>query len=378
MPQGLRQTGRRSPVKQDPFGREQSAFPGAADGWIMAKNKKLIWSLLSLLLAILTITTVLSQLGEMPLQQLAESVRDADKRYLAAAAVCGALFLLLEGAAICCILRGAGYDRNVGGGLLYSASDIYFSAVTPSATGGQPASALFMVRDGIPAGVVTATLLINLILYTLSILLLGLGAAATSFRLLYGFRLISKVLIGAGFAILTGLMAMFFALLGKGEAVFGALGSLARLLHRWKLLHRLDYWLGRLDHARQDYDECAELIRGKTSMLIRAFILNFFQRASQIAVPMFTYLALGGRGSQAAKVFASQCFINIGYNCVPVPGAMGVADFLMVDGFSDLMEFEDAIHLEVLSRSISFYICVAVSGVIVLIGSLIQRHRKRR
>ena len=344
----------------------------------MITNKKLIWSLISLLLAALTISTVLSQLGEMPLQQLGESLQEADKRYLAAAAVCGALFILLEGEAVRCILRGAGYPRGFGSGLVYSASDIYFSAVTPSATGGQPASALFMIRDGIPAGVVTATLIVNLVMYTFSIVLLGLGAAATSFRLLYGFRLLSKLLIGVGFTILTGLTVFFFALLGKGDAVFGALGSLAKLLDRLKLLHRLDHALARLDHAQRDYDECAALMKGKTATLVKAFFLNFLQRSAQIAVPMFTYLALGGSPALAPKVFASQCFVTIGYNCVPVPGAMGVADYLMVDGFTDLMQREEALHLEMLSRSISFYICVAVSGVIVLLGYLRQRNRKRR
>ena len=159
--------------------------------------------------------------------------------------------------------------------------------------------------------------------------------------------------------------------------MFGALRNLAKLLHRWKLLHNLDSALSRLDKAQRDHELCAELMRGKTGMLFGAFFLNFLQRVSRIAVPMFTYMALGGIGRLAPRVFASQCFVTIGYNCVPVPGGMGVADYLMVDGFSDLMAFDDAIHLEVLSRSISFYICVAVSGVIVLIGSLIQRKRRR-
>ena len=344
----------------------------------MAKYRKLIWSLISLVLAALTIATVLSQLGEMPLRQLGQTIREADDRYLAAAAVCGALFLLLEGEAVRCILRGAGYSRGFVRGLVYSASDIYFSAVTPSATGGQPASALFMMRDAIPAGVVTATLVVNLVLYTLSIVLLGLGAVVTSFPLLFGFRLLSKILIGVGFAILTGLTLFFFALLGKGDAVFGMLRNLARLLHRWKLLHRLDYWLGRLDHAQGDYDACAALMKGKTVTLVKAFFLNFFQRAAQIAVPMFTYMALGGSARLAPRVFASQCFVTVGYNCVPIPGAMGVADYLMVDGFTDLMPRDEALHLEVLSRSISFYICVAVSGLIVLIAYLRQRNKKRR
>ena len=298
----------------------------------MAKKKKWIWPLVSLLLAVLSVSAVLSQLGEMPLKQFWETVREADSRWLTAAAVCGALFLILEGEAIRCILRGAGYPVRFASGLLYSASDIYFSAITPSATGGQPASALFMHRGGIPAGVVTAALLVNLLMYTLSIVLLGLAASVFDFRLIYGFSAVSKLLILIGFAVLLGLTAFFFILLGRGEKVF----------------------------------------------VFGAFFLNFLQRVSRIAVPMFTYMALGGIGRLAPRVFASQCFVTIGYNCVPVPGGMGVADYLMVDGFSDLMAFDDAIHLEVLSRSISFYICVAVSGVIVLIGSLIQRKRRRK
>ena len=354
-----------------------SGAPGAPWYEDMAIRRKWLWSLLSLLLAVLTVSAVLSQLGEMPLRQLGETVREADDRFLAAAAVCGALYLILEGEALRCILRGAGYERGFAAGLLYSAADIYFSAVTPSATGGQPASALFMHRDRIPAGVVTAALLVNLVMYNLAIVLLGLGAAVAGFRLLYGFSLISKILIGIGFALLTGLTVFFFVLLRKGDAVFGTLRNLVRLLYRWKLIRRPDSVLARLDHAQKDHDLCEELMRGKTSMLLRAFALNFLQRAARIAVPMFTYLGLGGSVAQARRVFLSQCFVTIGYNCVPVPGGMGVADYLMVDGFSDLMGFEEAIHLEVLSRSISFYMCVAVSGVIVLAGSLLQRRKRR-
>jgi hypothetical protein len=50
----------------------------------------------------------------------------------------------------------------------------------------------------------------------------------------------------------------------------------------------------------------------------------------------------------------------------------------MVDGFSDLMGLEEALHLEVLSRSISFYFCVALSAMIVLVGYLRQKKRERR
>ena len=77
-------------------------------------------------------------------------------------------------------------------------------------------------------------------------------------------------------------------------------------------------------------------------------------------------------------MFASQCLITIGYNCIPVPGAMGVADYLMVDGFTSLIGRADAFRVDMMSRGLSFYICVAVSGIITLIGYIMLRRRKKR
>ena len=82
-------------------------------------------------------------------------------------------FILFEGFALVVLRRAFGYRRGVWSGYIYSASDIYFSAITPSATGGQPASAYFMIKDGVPGMVVTVTLVANLFMYTLSIIAIG-------------------------------------------------------------------------------------------------------------------------------------------------------------------------------------------------------------
>ena len=66
--------------------------------------------------------------------------------------------------------KAFGYKRKFRKALVYSTSDIYFSAITPSATGGQPASAYFMMNDKIPGAVTTIVLLVNLTLYTTSII----------------------------------------------------------------------------------------------------------------------------------------------------------------------------------------------------------------
>ena len=344
----------------------------------MNGKRKAFWALFSLLLAGLSIWAVMGQSKSLSLAQIWISLRNANKLWLLLAMICTALYVVMEAEAIRTILRGIGYPRPFRRGILYSTADIYFSAITPSATGGQPASAYFMVKDGVPAGVVTVTLLVNLILYTVALMTVGLAAVLTHFRLFLEMRLLSKLLIGVGFLVLSGLTVLFFALLSRGEMVFGTLRRLVRFLHGKKLIHRLEPKLEKLHTMQADFDACAKTMKGKGGVMLRAFLWNLGQRTVQIAVPTLLFLALGGRGHLAPALFASQCLVTLGYNCVPVPGAMGVADFLMLDAFSGLMAMEEAFRLEMLSRGLTFYICVAVSGVLTGIGYLLLRKRERK
>ena len=343
----------------------------------MRKKRINLWPLFSLLLAVVSIWAVVSQSGKWSLLDMLESLREADPRYLAAAVLCAALFVVLEGFSLRRLLKSVGIRKSRRHGLLYSAADVYFSAITPSATGGQPASAFFMISDGVPAGTATAVLLCNLILYTLSMLVAVLGCAAFGWRRLAGFQLLSKLLIGAGFLVLAVLALLFVWLLLRGDRAFSALRRLLGWLGRIGWIRRRQSKLQRLDAIQSDFESCVGLMRGKTKGLLLAFLCNLGQRASQIAVPMFFYLALGGRLSRAASVFEAQCFATVGYSIVPVPGAMGVADYLMLDAFSELVGMEEAVRLEMLSRGLSFYLCVLASALIAALGYLIMRRKKR-
>ena len=123
---------------------------------------------------------------------------ELDGGWLALAFASMAGFIVFEAFAIMTLVRAFGYKKNVLQGISYSTSDIYVSAITPSATGGQPASAYFMMKDGIPGSVVTVVLLANLVLYTFSIILIGSSSIFFSPALFAEFSPLSKILIIAG------------------------------------------------------------------------------------------------------------------------------------------------------------------------------------
>ena len=346
----------------------------------MAEKKKVsknfIWAIISLVLAILTVRLVLKQSKDLSITDLCMILKESDKLYLIGAVVASLLFIWFEGVAIRSILRRAGYKRGPLSGLLYSTSDIYFSAITPSATGGQPASAFFMMRSGISAGITTATLVLNLMMYTLSIIALGIIAVVISPQSFTQFRTPSRVFIIIGFSVMVILAAGFFLLLKKETILFKPACKIISFLNRIHLVRNKEHVLAKLEKTRSDYKVCSDLISGHRGVLISSFIWNFLQRTSQIMVPMLVFAALGGDISLMPAVFSKQCLITIGYNFVPIPGGMGISDYLMIDGFNDIMESSMAYSVELISRGLTFYICVLISGIITLTGYLISKRKE--
>ena len=327
-------------------------------------SKNIIWTFISLLLAILTVRIILKQNRDMSFSDLLLSMLFA------------VLYVYCESAAISVILKKAGYERSSHKCLVYSTSDVYFSAITPSATGGQPASAFFMRMDGIPAGVITATLVLNLVMYTVSIVLLGILSITVRPETFAGFGVSSRVLIIIGFFVLSLLTLAFVILLNNGSLIFNPLKRLIDFVHGKKLIRNKENKLERLEKIRNDYRTCAGLISESRRILLYTFIWNFFQRVSQLIVPSLVYTALGGDKRNIITVFTRQCLVTIGYNCIPIPGGMGISDYLMIDGFTPIMGESMAFSVELISRGITFYICVTISGLITLAGYWWRRKKK--
>jgi uncharacterized membrane protein YbhN (UPF0104 family) len=121
-----------------------------------------------------------------------------------------------------------------------------------------------------------------------------------------------------------------------------------------------------------------EQIKGKKLILLRAFVFNFLQRASLIAVTLFSFLAIGGDRGLCLDVWVAQSMVVLGSNTVPIPGAMGVADYLMLDVFGAIVAEGVIVNFELLSRSVSFYFCVITCGISFMTRCLISQFSKRR
>ena len=90
------------------------------------------------------------------------------------------------------------------------------------------------------------------------------------------------------------------------------------------------------------------------------------------------YFFCNPRGFIKDMGIVCKIYVVLGSNCVPIPGAIGVADYLMLSGYKELMSKSDAYHLEILSRGLSFYGCMMISMITVLIGYICLRKKEVR
>lgn len=354
---------------------EKISPPSSQDG--LPQKNQWLFSILFIAIAAASVLTVVLQSREFSISQFVSFVKSASVPWLLVSLLSMLCFVFFEGFAILCICRAFGYRRSVSRGYIYSASDIYFSALTPSATGGQPASAFFMIKDGIPGMSVAVILVANLAMYTLSIIAIGGICFLFYFDTFLQFDALSKVLIVLGTLAQFGLAFFFAMLLKSGRLLHRICRAVLRFLIRIRLVRRNpERKMEKLDAAMEKYRRYAEMLSGHKRALLLAFLFNFIQRASQIAVTMFTYLATGGDPDKAFSLWALQGYVVLGSNCVPIPGAMGVSDYIMLDGFRSIMSESAAVNLELLSRSCSFYVCIFLCGISTLVYYRLLKKRR--
>lgn len=340
----------------------------------MNTKKNITMSLAALALALVTIMLVFKQAGPHTLSSALQFLKEIPPLYIGAALVSSCGFIWFEGMGIKTILDGFNYPCRKRDAFVYAAADVYFSAITPSASGGQPASVFFMYLDMIPASVSTAVLLLNLVMYTLALVTMSLAALLAAPGIYLGFSMPARLIIAGGITVMT-LLGILFILLLEGQRFLLRTGTrMINLLYRLKIIHDPEKYQHKLTAFLAHYGDCVKLIHGNKRMLVKVYIYNVLQRISQLMVMVIVYLGLDRGGRYPFKVFITQLFVAGGSNFIPIPGAMGAADFLMIDGYSSLFSEGFTYALSLIGRGISFYCCILISFIVVVAGFL----RKRR
>lgn len=253
-----------------------------------------------------------------------------------------AAFVACEAACTRAILAALGHRVPLRQTLGYSAAGFYFSSVTPSATGGQPAQVLAMRRNGIPLAHGTLDMLLVTVCYQTATLLFA-GAAWV-------------LLPGAGARLGQGLTAL---LLGGGAVTLALTAGMVLLLIRPPKGARFE-----------GYRAAAALLRQRPGLLPKLLGLSCLQLLSLYLVPYVVYLGFGLSGQSVLELVGTQALLSLATGCLPLPGAVGAAEGAFLKGFSSFFGPSLLTPAVLVSRGISFYLPLLFTGLVTLANQL--------
>ncbi len=342
----------------------------------MKKNvkKQLANILFVVLLLVLTIYILSKNTGELNFSNIKNFFFSAKIEYLVLAFCCWLLFILFEAISLDVILNKFGYKPRFISSIAYTTADTYYSAITPSATGGQPASAFYMVRDGISGGTTGFSLIFNLIGYTLAILIIGSVAMIFGFDTFLQLSAFVKTLIILGFVSQILLLSFFVLCICKASLVKKFCYGMVNFLSKIRIVRRKDKWLGKIDGVIDKYSSCYEELKKHKKILLPVVVLNVAQRSSQVMISCFVCKA--GIDCSFWEVFILQSLVLLGYNSIPLPGGSIAYEYLYLNIFGLFFSESFIVVAVMITRIIAYYLNMLISGIFTICYHLFYKKEK--
>ena len=343
----------------------------------MSKRLKNFLLLLGLIaLSFLTLRVVIGSTGEFSFDRFTQMIRGIKPLWIILAFVCAYGYIFFEGLGLRFSCKFLGHPISHGQSMIYSATDFYFSAITPTAAGGQPAALIIMMNRGVPAAIAAMALLENIIMYTASLVIIGVLCFIINPAFFLSFDVFSRICIIVGLAVQLVLIWFYFMCMVKDKAVLKVCDWGLGILCRLHLMKNYDEKKKKLAETITQYSECGKNLRRERKLHVHVLLCNLAQRFSVICVPICLFLGQGGHARQTVDAFSAQTMAILGSNAMPLPGAVGISDFLFLKGFGGLVS--DPVSLDLLSRGISFYCTLIICGLVVLIEIIMNKFKDYR
>lgn len=338
----------------------------------MNKNKN-AYGLIAVL--VLTAATVYFLFKKHELGAVADALRKASPIYLVAGLLLMFLYSASEGVRIWALLAALGKRQSFAACLKYAFMGFYFSSITPSATGGQPAQVYYMNKDGVELG--DSSLCITAITVSYQI--------GTLFICLFAF-LLRRHFVLANLGAIKYLT--LFGFVGNGLLLFVILESASHIEFLKRIFRTLIRGLAKVniikdtpravdavDAQLEKYAKGGNRLFKKPATLFLLLGLTIIQILSRLFITVVVYLSFHLHGYGFVDILALEALLALGVGFTPMPGSVGVAEagFVMVNRV--IFGAENLVPAVLLTRGISFYAGLVISGIVTFTSHLSLVHK---
>ena len=252
--------------------------------------------------------------------------------------------------------------------LKYGIVGFFFSAITPAATGGQPVQVYYMHKDNISITNATITILVQSFAYLTTMIILGIVGYIVNYNYISNLGFIEYfffigVLVN-GFITSVCLIAMFSHNLSEKIS-----NLIYKIIHRFNE-EKANNFKEKFNVQLKEYHDSAKFILKNKKILIKTFITTIVQLICYHSVAYFIFLSLGVNNINYIKITLLQSVLYLSVSILPLPGTVGVNETGFSLIYNPIISKTIVDSAMLLTRGVSFYLVVIITGLILLIISL--------
>lgn len=341
------------------------------------QNKGRHFGYIIFLLSITGITFCILLRGQS-LQSLFNIIKNLNPIMIILGLFSGFLFISCEALVLKKLLKILGYRLSFYQTLKYSIVGFYFSSITPSASGGQPMQVYYMNKDDINISHSSLAILVTVTIYEIMMVFYALIGLLFNFKFITDKMYSIYPLLISGFFLNTLIISFMLMAIFSDKLVFEITEFFVKLLYKLKIVKDIDKTNAYILNEINEYKKSAILISKNLETILKVFLITFIQLTATYSIPFFVYKAFGLNEISFLKIIALQSILNISVSFIPLPGAVGASEGAFMTVFKTLFPDKLLTSAMLVTRGISFYIMLFISGIFIIGIHIMQKDGKRR
>lgn len=337
-------------------------------------RKNIMNGIIFILFVILTFSIVFKNNN---ITEILSNIKQVNIFFIFASILSMFIFISCEGINIRRVLKTCGYNISFFQSLKYALVGFFFSSITPSASGGDPAQLYFMNKDSLPVSSSALSLLVELS----SFQFVSCTFAIVGFIYNYDLLVINigniKYLLAIGLTInIVILLFLLVMIFSKSFAIklVDILSKILNLFHYKNTNNIREKFL----ESIEEYHKCSLYLKDNKLVMLKIVLTTTIQLILYHSIPYFVYLSFDLADANFLTFIFMQAVLYISVSSLPFPGAMGVSEGGFMILFKIFFPASILSSAMIISRGISFYLFVIISGILITIFILIKKFSKQK
>lgn len=279
------------------------------------------------------------------------------------------IFVLSEAISIRRVLISLGNKVKLIDSIKYASVGFFFSSITPSSSGGDPAQMYFMSKDNLPLSHSALALLVELCSFQLTSFILAIIGFIINYDFLINNINNIKYLMFIGISLNLIILVFLIIMIFSKKISLYFLKIIYKILELIKYRRRTIFFKSALKQINE-YHACSIYLKNNKIIFLKTFLTSLIQLTLYHSIPYLIYLSFNLHDYNVFTFIFLESVLYISVSSLPFPGAVGVSEGAFLIIFK--LFFKESIlkSAMLISRGISFYLFVIITGILILIFTI--------